>query len=78
MRISGRGISDEIIFYCQRKSSGTFAKGCFIVGGFKVFKGSKVSSCICNNLKSESFTAFTDSIITSINGFTEGECLKRF
>ena len=75
MRISGRGISDEIIFYCQRKSSGASAKGCFIVGGFK---GSKVSSYICDNLKSESFTAFTDSIITSINGFTERERLKRF
>ena len=58
MRISGRGISDEIIFFCQRKSSGAFAKGCFIVGGFKVFKGSKVSSYICDNLKSERYRAF--------------------
>lgn len=58
MRISGLEISDEIIFYCQRKSSGASAKGCFIVGGFKVFKGSKVSSYICSNLKADRYKPF--------------------
>lgn len=58
MRISGRGISDKIIFYCRRKKSDAFAKGCLILGGFKVLKGSKVSSYICDNLKLERYLPF--------------------